>query len=296
MVDHEEPPHPSRASDTDRLTHASTGRPWRTDAEWNALRSRIAEAEATRSTRRRWPRVAVGSAAAALVLFAAGVVAQRERNAASPWHVASAPAGGRTRVQLDDRSVVTLGPASTMRYRMNGSAREVELHGLAQFSVVHDTQRPFRVRAANAVATDVGTDFVVRAYDEDSVVQVSVTSGEVMLSSARDSVQLLHGAVGAVDRSGAARRDTRADAASHSAWVEGRLQFDNATVEEVAVELARWFNVTVRVADPALRARHVTAVYSSPTLRGVLDALRATVDMTYDLDDGARTVTLRAAQ
>ncbi len=117
--------------------------------------------------------------------------------------VATTGVGERLTIQLADSSVVTIGPVSTVRYRTTASERSVTVEGVADFHVVHDTRRPFRVHAKNAVVTDVGTEFVVRAYAADSGVDVAVTSGVVAVSgSTSDSVQLRAGEVAAVSANG----------------------------------------------------------------------------------------------
>ncbi|MEP6622700.1 MAG: FecR domain-containing protein, partial [bacterium] len=148
------------------------------------------------------------------------------------------------------------------------------------------------VRAKNAVATDLGTEFVMRAYASDSAVSVAVTSGIVSLSGAvpAQSVKLVAGDVGRVDRSGQPRRDAIASAATSNAWLAGRLIFENQPLTQVVAELNRWFDVDIRVPDGPLSARRVTALYSTPTLAGVLDALTSMLGARYEQQ--GRVITL----
>jgi ferric-dicitrate binding protein FerR (iron transport regulator) len=55
--------------------------------------------------------------------------------------------------------------------------------------------------------------------------------------------------------------------------------------------LGRWFDADIRVASSTLARRRVSAVYSDPTLAGVLDALGATMGFTYERN--GRVVTIR---
>lgn len=43
------------------------------------------------------------------------------------------------------------------------------------------------------------------------------------------------------------------------AWTRGELVFDDAPLEDVARTLERWFDVEVRIDDPALRELHYSA-------------------------------------
>lgn len=268
-------------------------RAWRVDAEWARLHQRVEAIAVDPPAPRVWRRLITAAVAASVVIGTAivwqrspGLHASRD---ALEWRVATTPPAGRATVRLSDNSVVTLGPSTTLRYAVTRARREVVIEGMANFSVVHDESRPFVVRADNAVATDIGTEFVVRNYATDSAVTVAVTSGAVSLSAARGqsssdgspAVLLRAGAVGRVQRDGIPRLNPAADALTASAWMNEKLIFQNATLAEVAVELGRWFDVTVSIEDATLASRRITAVYSAPSLDGVLDALSTTVHARY---------------
>ncbi|MFI5230286.1 MAG: FecR family protein [Gemmatimonadales bacterium] len=257
-------------------------RAWRTDEAWNRLSERIA-AEAVhprrpwRAIRWRWAAAALAAAVVALtVLPRLG----RSRTAVDERTVRTA-AGERLVVRLSDSSVITLGPATTLRVRTSGERRGVALDGEAQFNVVHDARRAFVVTAGTARATDLGTRFVVRAYPGDSTVQVAVTDGVVSLSSDRAAITLHSGDVGFVGRDGSVRGIPSQLAAAYTAWVEGRLSFDNAPLSSVAAELERWFDVDVRITDSTLARRRITATYRDARLGDVLGALATTLHAEY---------------
>jgi transmembrane sensor len=204
--------------------------------------------------------------------------------ATPPERVATTGVGERLTIRLADSSVVTVGPVSTIRYSVSATGRSVALDGVADFNVVHDATRPFRVRAKNAVVTDVGTEFVVRAYAADSGVDVSVTSGVVAVSgegSAADSVELRAGQAAVVTANGRTVRVAVASAQTLAAWVNGHLVFDDVPLGTVAAELGRWFDVQIRIPDQQLARRRLSAVYNRPTLSGVLDAITATLPVRY---------------
>jgi transmembrane sensor len=138
------------------------------------------------------------------------------------------------------------------------------------------------VRAKNAVVTDVGTEFVVRAFSADSGVDVAVTSGVVAVSGgASDSVELRAGEAAFVTANGRAAKVASTSARTLVGLVHGRLVFDDAPLSTVAAELSRWFDVEIRIPDQRLAQRRVSAVYNRPTLSGVLDAIAATVSVRY---------------
>ena len=260
------------------MTEPTERRAWRTDAEWTHLRERIEGAELAGPPRRNW-RLLRAIAAALVFAAAAGVGWKLRRSKEAEVRVATTAAGERVVIRLADSSVVTLGPASRVRYAIGARQRDVELDGLADFAVVHDAARPFVVRSRNAVTTDLGTRFVVRAYDSDSAVEVAVTEGHVAVSGApaTAAVELHAGDVAQVRRAGAPLLAQRRDAAAKSAWVDGRLVFDNEPLARVVADLSRWFDADIRVAGGALEKRTVSAVYNDASLSDVLAALAATL-------------------
>jgi transmembrane sensor len=251
-------------------------RPWRTDAQWNRLRERIEGAPLVRPPKRLGPTPWLVAAATIVVV---AVLGWRMTRPKSDQRTVTTAAGERIEIKLADGTVITLGPASTLRYSTDNE-RTVSLEGLANFNVVHDASRPFIVKAGNAVATDLGTEFVVRAYRTDSIVDVAVKSGRVALSGT-SRVELDAGALGRVHADGSTTRGDTSAAVSHLAWIDGRLAFSAEPLSGVAAELSRWFNVDVRV-DAALARQRITAVYNAPTLDGVLEALTGSLDVRID--------------
>ena len=250
-----------------------------TDAAWDRLRGRVT---ATGALPRR-ARVRLGALlAAAAIILAAGITLSRAA-ADRTRHILEVTTAGAERrtVALDDGSTVTLTPHTTLRFRREGSNRVAELSGQASFTITHDETHPFVVRFAGAEAVDIGTEFVVRSFPGDSVSVVAVVEGEVALRANASELRLGAGQAGRVSASGNLER---ADARWVLAWNDARLVFEDRPLGEVARELARWFDAEIRVPDAALARRHVSAVYTAPTLEGVLDAIALATGSRYTRD------------
>ncbi|MFT3934574.1 MAG: FecR domain-containing protein [Chitinophagaceae bacterium] len=85
-------------------------------------------------------------------------------------------------VQLPDGSTVQLASDSRISYENHFdsmSTRDVYLSGQAFFTVKKDPNHPFRVFANEIVAKVLGTSFTVRAFEKDTVIQVTVNTGKV---------------------------------------------------------------------------------------------------------------------
>jgi transmembrane sensor len=181
----------------------------------------------------------------------------------------------------------------------------VYLEGEALFDVVHDTTRPFRVWARDAVAEDLGTRFDVRAYAEDSVVAVAVAEGAVALDRAVASpegdrpagavaqgVVLRRGDLGTLAPDGRITTATGPVVATYLAWAEGRLQFVKTPLPEVVRAVGRWYDLDVRVASPALASRTVTAEFGAQSAEELMRALALALDAR--VSRSGRVITLRS--
>lgn len=183
--------------------------------------------------------------------------------------------GERSALTLEDGTQVTLAPQSRLRVAagFGVETREVTLEGEAVFTAVHDAKRPFVVRTAQAVMRDLGTTFDVQAYRGAATTRVVVAEGRVAVRG----VSLAAGQVAVLGSQGPAQVTSGAQVDDYLAWRTGRLVFDATPVPDVLITLARWYDVDVRVADPALAARHVTATYTNAPLDEVLTSLAATL-------------------
>jgi transmembrane sensor len=242
------------------------------------------------------PRKAWQLAAAAALLLAVGGTYIRKYSGSDGWpgsqtapamQVARTAPGSRTELRLADGTRVMLGAASSLRYpRDFGSgARDVFLTGEGYFEVAHDASHPFRVHAGHATAEDVGTAFGVTAYAEDSTVRVVVAEGSVALgasTSAGHQALLTRGQLGTLARGADTPDVRRVNVYSYLAWTHGRLAFDETPLPEVASQLGHWFGTHVTIADPSLRARTLTASFTTESLDDVLAALGPSLDVRFE--------------
>lgn len=273
------------ASGTTSVTAAET------ELAWQQLRARMDEATGTvvgtitpmgpsatsaRPRPRALPRWWSYAAAAVLTI---GAVATWQR-VAPARDVVDAPLGQRVAVTLPDGSSITLAAGSRASWPrgFRGPVREIQLDGEAYFDVVHDSARPFIVRARDGVAQDVGTRFVVRAWPELRQLEVAVEEGIVALSDSagyRTSPVARRPQLRAGQR-GRLASDGRVsiapvDSAAFS-WLSGTLAFTDVPVSEALPVIGRWYGVTITAA-PALADRRLTGRFVSQPLPQLLDAL-----------------------
>jgi transmembrane sensor len=202
-----------------------------------------------------------GIAAAVLVAGAAmaGWTLLRNTTPTPPAErVVTVPRGERGQFRLPDGSRVMLAAGSSLRHPADFApdSRDVTLEGEAYFAVEHDAGRPFRVHAGDLVATDRGTEFLVRAYPEDAGARVVVRSGLVAVQPRRSPDGSSHEQVvkpGQLGRLAAgAPLVERADTAAYFAWTRGTLVFDGTPLRQALPQLSRWYNLQFQLADTSL--------------------------------------------
>jgi transmembrane sensor len=250
-------------------------------------------------------RAAAAAMAASVVIAVGGTLVWRAREASR--QVASAEPmprefvttrGQRATIRLADGTRVELGYASTLRVRpFERGRRELELQGEAAFDVIHDPSRPFVVRAANAVTEDLGTSFVIRAYPDEQSVRVVVMSGKVAVRPAtpaagrvgREAV-LGPGQLARLNAAGRLDVVTGVDTTEYLGWLSERVTYRNVRLDEVAADLERTFDVTVRIPDSAVAARRVTIDVPTKSLGDLLDAIAAPYNLRHRRTTGGAIV------
>lgn len=298
------------------------------EAFWQRVRSRIEvpAPPSVRVVRSRTPRAAPAFAisgrprwftatriAAAITLTIGAGLAGRALLDAPPMPVAeptysvmSTTRGQRMSVRLADGTLVVLAPGTTMRTPSTYGVRDrtVQLSGEAVFTVTHDSTRPFAVQTRLAVARDLGTRFVVRAYADDPQTEVVVAEGLVAIGRAdsaagrlsEDSLVISRGERVRVDSTGrlALTRDVSLD--RYFGWTEGQLVFRRTPLRDVVAQLERWYDLDVRLASSGLGDQVVTATFSErEPARQVLQVI-ATVLHLDVVETGDRSYTLRKTE
>lgn len=210
---------------------------------------------------------------------------------ADPVRMVVAERGERANIQLVDGTKVTLNVDSRLRMptAFDGGRREVHLEGEAYFDVAPDSARPFIVHANDAVINVHGTAFNVRSYPEDRRVQVAVVEGAVSLRAQTASpddagARLERGQVGRLDQEAVrVQTDSTRSVVPLLGWMEGRLVFEDATLDVVTARLERWYNLQFEVTDPGLDSLRLTANLKSRSVQNVLDVISASLGIRYRL-------------
>jgi transmembrane sensor len=144
-----------------------------------------------------------------------------------------------------------------------------------------------------------GTQFSV--YEHNDAVEVTLVEGRVIVTPHNHANQ--HGDVIAM-RAGQRLLMGKgyptpqlepAQANTDTAWLSGKLVFDDAPLPSAIAEFNRYTTDKIVIGNDSLRSIHVTGVFRTDDNRGFIDALKISYDLSA-IEHGANTVVLVAGQ
>lgn len=192
------------------------------------------------------------------------------------------PIGQINQQALEDGSKLTLNANTDVEVIYYRNKRLVKLkRGEAVFDVVKDANRPFIVESQFARITVLGTRFVVNQIDNRVI--ISVDHGKVKienLNAANTSnapILITDGQVAEVQSSIQPKKLDR-HAADAFAFLDGKLIFNDASLNEIAESLSRYRKkpiITVQQQDSSISAAqpHITAVLNISEMESFLSLL-----------------------
>jgi transmembrane sensor len=209
------------------------------------------------------------------------------------------------------------------------------IRGEAYFAVAHDETRPFEVIAANGHIRDIGTRFNVYTKAENTLVTVtegvvdimtqrSVDPANNLKTSQTDSppiqyrwfshmaelishwlpittgpnnppIRVNAGQQVAYNGQGVLSAINLADTSQTSAWREGRLVFEMASLADVTHQIARYHPVEFEFANADLKQLKVSASFDKSNLPLILSTLQATFPIKVERLD-ARHIRILAVR
>lgn len=210
---------------------------------------------------------------------------------ADAYNTLMVPYGRRSRVQLEDGTVVLLNAGSRLVYpaAFKDRKREVYLEGEAFFDIAPDAQSPFFVYASGMETEVLGTTFNVCAYPDDAQQNLVLVSGSVRLHQPRrglfgQSAPVLQPSeMATVNAKGGDLQVSRVNVASYTAWKDGRLLFFRTPMKEILKKLTRYYNIQLDLAStqPGLETCSGDLVLDE-NLDDVLEVICATNSLRYE--------------
>lgn len=262
--------------------------------------------------------------AAAAVVFTIWFFARSSEGISSKAidNTVSTNPGYKASVNLPDGSKVWLNGDSKITYDgdFKGKTREIFLSGEAFFDIAKDKTRPFIIHTRTINLKVLGTAFNVRTYENDKETEAALVHGsiEVTLRNNPDKKIILKpgekilvknssagDSLSKYKKSEVSEEDEpiailtkmhyygKDSSIVETSWTKNQLVFFDERLDKIALNLERWFNVSVVIKEEQLKKGKYTAtIQEGDKLEEVLEALKATEGFHYSINNKEVTIRL----
>lgn len=226
--------------------------------------------------------------------------------------------GSKSRVELPDGSIVWLNAGSKLTYDKNfgQDLREVTLSGEGFFDVTKMKEKPFIIHTSTIDIKVLGTVFNVKAYPQDNRTETSLIRGRVEVtikSRPNDKIILTPNEKLVVENNEVVEREKKEtkvakeetispnsmfplmsidklkysvvdSSLAETSWINNKLIFRDESFEDLAVQMERWYNVSIEIKDPALRQKKLNGIFETETIDEALGELKEMIPIPFKYD------------
>ena len=210
------------------------------------------------------------------------------------------PRGGEFQLKLSDGTKIWLNADTKLKYpksfKMN-EPRIVELlYGEAYFDVspsVKHQGAKFRVVSKDQEVEVLGTEFNIKAYDNDPSVVTTLVEGEVDVVSKDQHKTLKPGEQSILDLDKKSLAVAQVKVDHHIAWIRGYFNFSNMSLKDIMKVLSRWYDVDIYFESIELEAVQFSGLLSKKqNIEQILNGIQNTKFINaYEIKD--KTITIK---
>jgi ferric-dicitrate binding protein FerR (iron transport regulator) len=199
--------------------------------------------------------------------------------------------GEKAEVTLPDGSVVFLNAATSLHYTSDygKEKRAVDISGEAYLKVVKNEAMPFYVHTDYVAVEVLGTEFNVASYSDLDVVETTLVSGSVALTTKGvhpQTVTLQSGEKAVYHKQYDRLTVDKVDLHYETAWLRGELVFRSAKFSDIMYKLQQRYGVTIEIAGEEYDDALFTGSFKEKYVYGILKKLQLHYNFTYTVDTG----------
>jgi transmembrane sensor len=239
-----------------------------------------------------------------------------EQAATATYSEIKAPFGARSEIKLADGTQVILNAGSVVKYRsdFNSNNRELILDGEAYFKVAKNTDLPLIVNAGSINIKATGTEFNVKAYQDEALIETTLIEGKVEITQNNGNSEVIkllelkpnqkaiyikesdHIAIEKIKEieplavkpakilSDKLLVSPKVDIDQVTAWTQNKLIIRGENLENLCIKLQRKYNVTFIFGNEEIKKFRFSGVLLDETLEQVLKVIKLTAPIDYVLD------------
>jgi transmembrane sensor len=206
------------------------------------------------------------------------------------YYTAHSPKGSVSEWQLPDGTQIFLNADSKLKYKAESKkgVREIFLEGEAWFEASTNKKRPLIVHTPYYDINVTGTQFNIKAYEDDSEIITTLEEGEIVLSPSaniilEENVTMKPGEQAILDKESKNLNIKTVNPRWYTAWKDNKLIFMNMTLEKLIILIERKYGVDIVVKDPSILNYHCDGTFKNETIIEVLEIIKKTLPINYEI-------------
>lgn len=203
------------------------------------------------------------------------------------------PRGGQFVVKLSDGTKVWLNSASQLKFPVafvEGASRDVELvYGEAYFEVSPSTAHKgthFRVFNKKQQVEVVGTEFNIKAYNDESNIYTTLVNGKVNVETGGKKISLVPNEQLNLDIRNNTSIIKIVDTYNEISWKDGVFSFKGKPLKDIMKVISRWYDVDVVFENKSLETiQFKGSLDKKQSLKEILSIMKSTTIDGYELKE-----------
>lgn len=203
------------------------------------------------------------------------------------YNTLKTPKGVKYRLLLADGSTVWLNAESSLKYpvHFSGDKREVFLtEGEAFFDVKKNKEKPFVVNFSNHKIKVLGTEFNVKAYEEEDFEQITLVEGSVSINDDKTSVLLKPNQQANIHKAKNEVSVEVVNANLYTAWKDDIFMYKQERLSVIMRDLEHQYDMAIFYENQEMKEKTFSMRVSKPSsFNQMLDYLEMTEKVKFEI-------------
>lgn len=203
------------------------------------------------------------------------------------------PRGGQFVIKLSDGTKVWLNSASQLKFPVafiEGESRDVELvYGEAYFEVSPSSAHKgthFQVYNKKQKVEVVGTEFNIKAYNDESNIYTTLVNGKVNVETGNKKLRLVPNQQLNLDLKNNTSTIKTVDTYNEISWKDGVFSFKGKPLKEIMKVISRWYDVDVVFVNKNLETvQFKGSLDKKQSLQEILSIMKSTTIEGYEIKE-----------
>lgn len=180
--------------------------------------------------------------------------------------------------------------------KFSGDTRSVTLEGEGYFEVAKDARHPFTVSMGNYNIEVLGTKFDVKSYGSLDYKEVVLCEGSVKVWSDNGfaPVMMTPGHMLTISCDDNSSSLDAVNTENYRRWINKTLRMDNMRLDDIIINLERWFNVEFDVSPTVNVSTRLSFNIRYESIEEVMRAMSLITPLKYGFDYDKNTVHIYA--